>query len=363
MGVEDNDARKGAFEWSSKWRKLSYTIENQEGIDVITAVYGSEEDWYDPLDFRFDNRPKYPEEIKHQDPGIALARINPNNYDDILEYANRWGLLGLWNVNRYRLAENLEPRRRYATDYKSGKYSTWYNHPRKRNMFSWQEPIRIFSAAVTEYQEILGELFDGDSDHNSIPFGNNLNRAKVKSEHDIDCSEGKASVEAGNDQLEYTEVPYISDADTKNQINRFRLNFRINDYMSQIRPALSWNYITQEWIPGWSFLSLLDAIYLLLFLNLQANRYWRRCKRLTCHDFFLAGNPKAVYCSDTCANTQAKIDSRNNKLIRSLTKLYPHIDNGWLIEQGESILKKGGIGEKKLHLEIEKRIVLLRSAP
>ncbi len=134
------------------------------------------------------------------------------------------------------------------------------------------------------------------------------------------------------------------------------ITMQINDYIRNVRPALSWDKPSNQWLIGWKFASLLDSIYMRLFLDLQGGRHWRRCKRDGCHKVFLAINPVAEYCSNVCSNTQNKINSRNRQWTEELIQSYPGIDSEWLKGEAEALLSKPGVGKKKLLALMDEKI-------
>jgi len=374
--VASQESRKEAFEWSSRWQHFSYEIKMQDGIEVICSVYGSEEIPYKPLKCEVSgNRPDRPKEQSKWGPAYALARLDTIKHDDILDFVNAWGLLGLWRVKRYQLADDIDwglPVRPTATNSLIEEYSTWYHHPHKMGGYRWQEPVSIFLAAVNEFQEIISEeLLLKNTDqkplHDSKPYTENSYDSKKFSKSLLAYKDELASANRLN--TEDFELEGVSDDEPEFEdvstvpleVNSFMLNMRINDCLRQVRPSLSWNEQTKQWIPGWQFASLLDSIYLRLFLDLQGNRQWRRCKREGCYKIFLALNPAAEYCSDICSNTQSRISLREKKWIENLCKLYPDIEKDWLDKEGHSIISRPGVGEKKLYIEMKKRVEHLNS--
>lgn len=300
MGYQEKETRQEAFLWSSEWDRATYEIKKQNGVDVICAIYGTEKDPYKPLEIIESYRPEKPSEKNNLSPAGALACINTNDHMQILDFVNQWGLLGLWRVDRYKLRNDYLdqlPHRPHESSSIYGKFSGWYHHPNKSRGYRWQEPVAVFAAAVEEYKEILEEL------------------EQVKS--------GTAK-------------------------SVLLSNMRINDCLRGIRPALSWDTNKMEWVPGWKFISLLDAIYLRLFISSQSGKHWSRCKYENCRDWFLAINPSAIYCSERCAKNQSKYNSRNDTIINAICKQYPSVNSELLRNKCEELLNEKGIGEVKL---------------
>ncbi|WP_226655883.1 hypothetical protein [Pseudalkalibacillus hwajinpoensis] len=53
------------------------------------------------------NRPIKSSEHDDAAPFVSLAKLNTENEDEILQFANKWGLLGLWKEKEYKNADNL----------------------------------------------------------------------------------------------------------------------------------------------------------------------------------------------------------------------------------------------------------------
>ncbi|MCL5289585.1 MAG: hypothetical protein M1489_00880 [Firmicutes bacterium] len=303
---------KNAFSWSSLWFRLNYGFEENEGIKMIVAKSGAKIDWYDPLEHQqLPKRPRKPEEQDKSSPHTALARLDLKDTNAVLNFANKWGLLGLWNVPAYQMAEVL-PENDVEVNLWKEKYSSWYIHPHKMRYHGWQEPVPVFIEAAKEYQNIIEEI---------------------------------------------KNLPPIGHEDRESQA--LILELRLNEKFKGIRPGV---YLgeNENWVAGWQYRSLLDAIYLLTFMSLVGNKYWRRCTKKRCNRLFITENPDNQYCSDRCRNAHL-VQKHNEKIWKeNLLKIYTEVDQKWLIDTIETLLGQGISGEKKLSKKIDSILKSLR---
>lgn len=262
-------------------------------MPVIVAASGAEVEYYDPLTPQnITRRPRYPEECEGAAPHLDLARLD-GSVDGVLQFVNRWGLLGLWACPAYQKAEGL-PIRSQATNLRGEKYSTWYHHPHKMGRYRWQEPLPLFAQAVRDFQETLDEL---------------------------------------------TRIPQAGD-------RALIVQLRFNERLKGIRPLA--NYEKQGWSIGWEFRSLLDVVHLLTLLDLLGGRTFRRCRKRRCGNIYLTKHPENQYCSDLCRKAHQIQRSRERRWADNIMMSHPDVDQAWLRKQVERLLEQGVSGEKRL---------------
>ncbi|MEH7483337.1 hypothetical protein V7157_20190, partial [Neobacillus drentensis] len=267
--------REEAFGWASYWRKLKYKIEKVNGIECIVPIFKAEVESYDPLKINnLPKRPKYPEE-NDVTPDIALARLDLNNREEIINFVNEFGLLGLWFHPDYCEAKDLEDIG-CSTSLNGIKFSNWYRHPKKRGVYAWMEPLSMFSCAASDYKRFLEKI----------------------------------AIAENTDELssESLLVYYF----WKKQLR--------NVHMA---PLLD----KKQWVLGWEYQTLLSAIYLKLALNKQAGKSIWKCRKKRCGKFFIADS--SGFCSDDCKSAHFKADSINKKHKKELMEEY----NGKVEEQ------------------------------
>lgn len=250
--------------YTTAWFQLDYSLEEKGGIFYIVAKENSRPEYYQPLEAqppknkkgRPYKQPHYPEgwnELPH----IHLARINTEKTEDILEFVNRWGLLGLWRVEKYRewpwpLHVDSKKQSIYQGKPLEGKFLKCYINPTFENKKSefyphrFQEPLPVFIEAVKEFQDLF-TLLEGDV----------------------------------NQKSEAQDL--------------------LNKYIRECYPV-AW-HITEpkeQWISHWQTPSLLHACYLLTWLDLIAVCKYRRCKYYHCQKIFIVKHPGEEYCSFRC---------------------------------------------------------------
>jgi hypothetical protein len=294
---------KAAFEWTKEWRRLAYFIEERKGIKYIVATRNSDQEEYDPIQLDPPHKqPKQRDEHSKSTPHIALARLDSNSEDKILEFVNRWGLLGLWYVPHYTSIEYIRNEDDKESLLKEDNL-TWFRHPHKNGRYGWREPLAVFKQAVMDYQE------------------------------DLENINGKETNE---------ERALVTD-------------LRVNRVLEGCSPATSWYKESQKRVNGWRFNSLLSAIYLRTLLDHQAG-ILKKCRRKNCSKIFSSRNPVSEYCSEPCKKAFHTQASRNKSITLGILQDYEHINQKWLEEQINDLVGRGISGEKRLRKEIAKLI-------
>jgi hypothetical protein len=74
-----------------------------------------------------------------------------------------------------------------------------------------------------------------------------------------------------------------------------------NSYLQEVSPYVFLGE-NGNFEPGWHCRSLLQAMYMMLFLDLTSDRTIRKCQRSGCINYFRMGSQESKYCSTDCAN-------------------------------------------------------------
>ncbi len=284
-GSDPTDRRdEAAFTWGTQWWRCRYEIRSvstePEPVQCIVAVADSPVNWYEVLT-GWEAPAKQPGRSEGSDlkyaPHAALARLNAWQEEEALGFVNRWGLLGLWNVERYKhVAPFLAPHRAGPSDWSGEEeYSGWYMWDELREkggtyLHSFCEPLELFAAAAEEYQRL--------------------------------CRHLTASKES---REEATQAEW-----------------GLTGWLHQCaHPRPVYDYKTGTWRFGWECNSLLGRecnsllgwIYCLTFLEQVQGLGFRRCARPNCGKLFIPTRPNSTYCSFTCKNAQTVENHRSRR--------------------------------------------------
>lgn len=268
------DYTNGPFEDHDRWYGYSYTFEElpimleDTVVDVVkmispipesperifTMVWRSNEG----LGVRQPATSKGKRKSPHED----LQRLDINDDNSILEFVNTWGLLGLWDVDCY---SNWSP-------FFTGEFKHWFGKAGWRNR---KEPLEVFKKAAYHYQR----WFDAIVRFGLAENGKERNHLKWQISIDFDT------------ESEYGIAP-----------GGFMLR------TGGINPVPLWDEAKQTWYFGWSYRSLLHAIYFATFLDLTERRDktggYRMCMNDYCRLPFLATRSTQKFCSKTCEKAQ-----------------------------------------------------------
>lgn len=249
------------------WFRLEYGLAEENGITYIAATgrpFDIREALYQPLDLPpVTKQPNRPEEWQHW-PHLHLARLDARSSEEILGFVNRWGLLGLWNVEGYRkwrpAGEEYKPYRVKGVKLLHGAwFSRHFISPAHENSRyeAYREPLEAFIGAAKEFQRFV-VLANGEK-----PEG-------------------------------YRYAPKNPE-DRKSEAQDI-----LNRYLDGCRPVSWYTAKPEQWSTHWQAPSLLHYCYLLMWLDLTGLRQYRRCKHRPCERFFIATRPNVDYCSTRC---------------------------------------------------------------
>lgn len=253
------------------WFRLQYELVEEEGITYIAATdkpFDPQNGWYQPLDYvppkKQPARPKGWEDWPH----LHLARLKVENPEEVLQFVNRWGLLGLWNVRDYKDWSPLGESETYQVRGKKGVFEAYFSmhyinpaYEGRRgpyNLHRYREPLAAFQEAVEKFQRFVALA------HGEKPEG-------------------------------YRHAPKTPQ-DRKSEAQDI-----LNRYLADCSPV-TW-YIAkpqEQWATYWQAPSLLHCCYLLVWLDLTGLREYRKCQHKPCNRFFLSTRPNVDYCSLRC---------------------------------------------------------------
>lgn len=241
----------------TEWFRSSYKLEKRGHIYYINSEEGSKVEKYSPNVDPLEKQPQYPKEWKTM-PHIHLARLDIRKPEEVLDFVNRWGLLGLWRVKGYsewpwpRYKDPEEKPLYYDRHFKVVFSEHYLKHGDLNNgknyYLCFQEPLPAFIDAAKEFQ-FMSNLLNGNAD----------------------------------DKSEAEEI--------------------ISKYIKDIRPVV-W-YLTEpkeQWSTHWDSPSLLHTCYLHIWMDLMALRKYRKCNHERCNSFFVVSRSDEEYCSYRCKN-------------------------------------------------------------
>ncbi|WML56669.1 hypothetical protein [Neobacillus sp. PS2-9] len=297
---------ENAFQWESTWRKVIYRFEMVNGIECIVSDGRKEVTYYNPLEIEgLSKRPNKPTE-NNVSPEVALARIDVNKKVEILNFVNRFGLLGLWAHPKYCKAEGLEGFE-YSRLINQVEYSNWYRHPRKMGIYGWMEPLQLFVKAVHDYQTLL-------------------------------------------DKTTAVEETIGTNLDTEGEVS-FPVNHFWREQLKGAHLAPIWD--GGKWSLGWEYQSLLSALYLKIALNKVAGKMVRRCRKKRCGKFYIDDHKDNGFCSEHCKVAFYTASSKNQAAKRELLVKYSNEhDYEQLSLFIDLLLKEGVSGKGRLEKKI-----------
>ena len=204
-------------------------------------------------------------------PHTHLARLRigtaaaPGDASEVLEFVNRWGLLGLWRVDNYRLmVPSLALENRGIFKPLDGPpCSAWYRVvpplPKHHPLARWCEPLDVFVLAVQQYQRFCA-ILAGETER----------------------SEG---------------------AEDRSSLRRFEAVYELFPQGVELRPGLGPG---DRWELAWRCPSLLHACYLRMYLERWGGGRVVRCGFEGCGRLFTTRDSRQTYCSVRCQDAQRK---------------------------------------------------------
>lgn len=258
------------LEKGTAWfRAAQYELSLDDAVPVVKPVATITIEWYDPWRPNPPAKQPYRPEDYQWSPHTHLAHLSVESKEEVLEFYNRWGPLGLWTISIYRDRHPFTvtgipaPRRPFGVEPLAPEIQGWFLPPdADRNALAHQEPLEFFKDAAEEYKQWLEALKRARTDPDEAT---------------------RFSWKAGQVLAECRPLPW-----------------------SPWRQTKDGRWINGErWALVWSFPSLLSFCYLRTVLDLiQGGLGFRQCANRRCGRFFLPGHPRQVYCSVLCHNAE-----------------------------------------------------------
>lgn len=242
--------------------KGSYEISSIGNLRIIRAKVGSSFNFYSPIEFQGNFRNSQPKKREILEPHTHLANVNLKKEEEIINFVNKWGLLGLWKDENFKIRNPFLAPKKNLVEHPLGKpFSPYYllstYYPKEKFSFleKFCEPLELFEEAASQFQELYKMLSQEKSPE--LIF------------HIVDSFK-------------------LEGAKTKPLFNNKR----------------------DRWDFGWECNCLYHWCYLLSYLDLVEGSIFKRCAFRSCSSFFSAFNPKAKYCSQTCKESAKKARQR-----------------------------------------------------
>ncbi|WP_147535656.1 hypothetical protein [Bacillus marasmi] len=324
---------------NSVWTRQQYEISNEHGIDYIIIKRGSEKAVYEPLNQEIlYSRPKNKLEHLKSSPHVALSRIDPNNYEDILFFVNTWGLLGLKHVVKYNeinlLAELLKIPH-FGLEFPE--IRELYRDRTRRRGERDREPLLVFQQAIRDYQQIITELVKYRDYKLPIEFYSKGNKKDFIEK--MSQNEGPNYPGENNRKRKAIE----------NEVGKALVPFlKLNEMVKDVSPQIFWNAKESKGIMGWRFTSLLSANYLRLLLDFGEGKSFTHCKWKNCRKPFIPRNPANQYCDDKCRNSDNTYRHKLNIWLGNIKSEFPNRNEQEIENIFYSLIEDGLSGEKKI---------------
>ncbi len=318
-----NSAEKAFSGPQTVWFGCLYKLEGQpvedsgeKTIRVITPIQKSNKRTY-PAIWQPEGGLEERQPLMASEPGIGphehLARINLADEDEILNFANRWGLLGLWEVSRYKkwqptalfLGAGQKSKESSETPQEdedsrcqpgvfSGKpqESPWFG---RGGLYDRQEPVPAFQRAAWDYQQLVNRIAEF---------------REIK-----DAEQRQEAAQTIINGFDGEKFPFFQDSTVSDRVPG--LDLLAGE--ETVSPQITWDEGTRAWLFGWKYRSLLHAIYFNAFLDMverkESGGGFSRCKNNACKRLFIAIKTNQKYCSRRCekAQTTRKLRERRKK--------------------------------------------------
>lgn len=280
--VRDKPLSKGFYQL-----KFSYELAEDKGVLVVRPKVDSGYSSYNPLTegsppAKQLRRPN--DKDKFWGPHIHLARVKTES--DVLEFANKWGLLGLWNVEKYSKLDHLQD---IGSTYGLlGNYSKWYR---------WELPPDLDVPYIS---------LDPDTGEYKATGPRSFGSQITFQEPVAEFLEAAEEFRVWEKNLTYTEE---------------QAELQTYDLPKACRPAISYNPTTGRWIIVWDLWSLHDAIYLRTAFERAegGSKGFHYCKR--CGEVFLRKHLKDEFCSRLCQSNYHSLKSKKAKIRGEKSKI------------------------------------------
>jgi hypothetical protein len=234
------------------WFKANFTLETVNEISYIVSnsswtLYKLPE--YQPPQ----KQPLHPEDWNKNAPHLWLNKVKTDNLESILDFVNKWGLLGLWRVKEYREWRPDKSESEFHTGEFGDRISPQYlaeaylENPDKYKESSasppLREPLPPVIEAINEFQTFMKHMEE---------ISNAEKAANLLNKYLRDCG------------------PCVFCTDSED--------------------------LKTKWIAP----SLLNYCYLMVWLDKTNARDYRRCQNRHCNTIFIPKRRDAKFCSNQC---------------------------------------------------------------
>jgi len=271
-------------------------------------------------------------------PHTELAGVDLSNTEDILRFVHKHGLLGIGDILVSQIELDMP---NTEVTIKQHGVETSYN----KDLFYINE-IGEESLTLNLYQygdtasfaskSFIRDVFfplQHDLDNVILPniqavlsIANNQSLIKLFSEAKIDISITnpftfnivnyyseplclfKEHVEEY--QSLYTKLYELQNHDITPR-DAFGIELTFKEHLKNVHPYFVYNYDRKSWDKGWQVGTLIEACYLLLYLDIAAGLNARYCKH--CHTPFIATKENHYYCSTQCQRNEKQKRYRERK--------------------------------------------------
>lgn len=296
--------------FNTEWFRTRYYIENGR----ILPIPGAAGEYYNPFDHYDSENNGIPGESLH----IQFANWDFSTDRGVEDFCNKWGILGLGMRNlliprvaasareKYRVRQDMidlsnmqkakqepwhyiaEPVDEFVKEASFFKWAIWAGNALKENDKEEQERLLAEITKATKMVSCLSgqqvRMYGYDGSTPLPPWGCDLFILMEWLEHDN---------LSPKEQLELV------------------FNELISTCLQYIHPVM-----TQGSVLKWQFPSLLDALYMMLALDYQKERFIRVCKSTTCNKVFATDRGDRIFCSRKCAKRQADRDYRERERLK-----------------------------------------------
>lgn len=293
--------------FNTEWFRTRYYIENGR----ILPIPGAAGEYYNPFDHYDSENGGIPGESLH----IQFANWDFSNDKGVEEFCNTWGVLGLGKRSPLFPGIAISLKERYRVK----PVIDIPNDEHRARLEPWHyiaEPVDEFikEAVFFKWAVLAGNALKEDN----IQEQERLLAEITKATKMVSCSSGQQVRMYGYDGstplppwgcdlfilMEWLEHDNLS---SKEQLE-LGFNELISTCLQYIHPVM-----TRGFVLKWQFPSLLDALYMMLALDYQKERFIRVCKSTTCNKVFATDRGDRIFCSRKCAKRQADRDYRERE--------------------------------------------------
>ncbi|WP_102347273.1 hypothetical protein [Bacillus sp. Marseille-P3661] len=328
------------FNQFSPWFRTQYhLVKDEDGVEFICTKGIETVDLYIPEDFHPEDKiAPYRELHMKSTPYVALARLDLDDNEQILEFANTWGLLGLWNVTKYNQGDDVLKRYKF-------RINEIFEDPTKTGRNAKREPLHLFIKAAKDFQEYLALLTKYRETQSNLLLG----QEKIKSITD--------------DIKKTVQEKQLSQLANKHKVSRrvveniVWLNSVQLQLTAERNEILKGNTSPQYYIStyniedqaGWYFNSLLSYCFLK-----TGEINFKRCEWRKCNKLFISKNPKSVHCSTACKNSKGTEELNIKRWKQALCSTYDSYEPEYIENKIDILLAKGISGQKRIEKELER---------